>query len=178
MTRVPGLILLSVLATVALPAQTSSRTGKPTTPTSSEDSDHEQNIQAYVALLRSDVVKQKSRLVGLMMNLDSEGSANFWPIYRDFEAELTRFYDAVGAAIKDYAGHFGTLTDESADKLATRVLDLEQERNDLKRKYYQKFKAALNPLVAMKFLQVENQIERVMDLQIASALPIAERGKP
>jgi hypothetical protein len=172
MLRTSGLLFVCVLGVSALPAQTPTLIGNSTT-----TADQEKNIQAYISLLRTDVRKQKSQVIGLVMNLDSEGSSKFWPIYRDFEAELMHFYDEVGAAIKEYAAHLDALTDPLADKLATRVLDLEQQRTDLKRKYHNKFKSALGPIAAMKFLQVENQIERVIDLQIASELPIAEKSQ-
>lgn len=137
----------------------------------------EKNIQAYILLLRSDVRKQKAQVMGTVMDLDAGDSAKFWPIYKDFEAELTQFYDSVGVLVKNYSDNFGNVNDALADQLATKLLDLEQQRNDMKRRYYERFKTALDPVVAIKFLQVENQIERIVDLQIASQLPVVERGQ-
>ncbi len=178
MMRISGFLFLSVLAVSSLPAQTPTLVGNPPASPSVDSADQDKNVQAYISLLRSDVRKKKAQVMGLAMNLDSEGSARFWPIYQEFEAELMHFYDEVGAAIKEYAAHWDSLSYPMADKLATRVLDLEQQRTDLKRKYHGKFKTALGPIAAMKFLQVENQIERVIDLQIASELPIADKIQP
>jgi hypothetical protein len=60
--------------------------------------------------------------------------------------------------------------------MANKLMDIEQKRNDVKRKYYAKFKVALDPVVATEFLQVENQIEKLLDLQIASQLPVMSSG--
>jgi vacuolar-type H+-ATPase subunit D/Vma8 len=68
------------------------------------------------------------------------------------------------------------MTNQKADQLATKLLDIEQQRNDLKRKYYERFKTALDPITAARFLQVENQIERLVDLQIASQLPVLDHS--
>jgi hypothetical protein len=51
-------------------------------------------------------------------------------------------------------------------------LNIEQERNAVKRKYCQRFKETLDAITAMRFLQVENQLERLIDLQIAAELPV------
>ena len=66
------------------------------------------------------------------------------------------------------------LTDQKADELANGRLALESQLIDLKKKYYQRFKAALSAKMAAKFLQIENQLLSILDLQIASSLPIVE----
>jgi hypothetical protein len=136
--------------------------------------DQEKNFRAYIELLRSDVKKNRAQIVGLVLRLDAEDAAKFWPIYTEFEAEYTEFNYGVLALILNYAANYNDMTPPVADQLATKLLDLEQQRNDLKRRYYQKFKAALDPITAARFLQVENQIERILDLQISSELPVIE----
>ena len=136
--------------------------------------DQEKNFRAYIELLRSDVKKNRAQIVGLVMQLDAEDSAKFWPIYTEFEGEYTQFGYGVLALILNYAANYNDMTPQVADQLSIKLLDLEQERNNLKRKYYQKLKVALDPITAARFLQVENQIERILDLQITSQLPVIE----
>jgi len=130
------------------------------------------NIDAYIKLLRSDVRKNKSQIIGQVMQFDTAQSATFWPIYKDFQSDLTQNGDQVVALVKKYAANYDDMNGKVADQLATKLLDIEQERNALKRKYYERFKTALDPITAARFLQVENQIEKVIDLQIASQLPV------
>ena len=138
------------------------------------ETSQEKNFRAYIELLRSDVRKNKAQIVGLVMQLDSGDSTKFWPVYKDFEAEYTDFGNEVLALIRSYVTKYSDMTPQTADQLATRMLDLEQQRNGLKRKYYQKFKEALDPIAATRFLQIENQLERILDLQIASELPVID----
>ena len=150
----------------------------PATPVSASSKaadDQEKNIQAYIQLLRMDVRKQKAQLMGVVMDLDANESAKFWPIYKDYEAELSMFYDGVQGLIKQYAQNYNNMTPAVADQLATKLLDLEQQRNDLRRKFYQRYKAEMDPIIAARFLQVENQFERIIDLEIASQLPVIDR---
>jgi hypothetical protein len=137
----------------------------------------EQNLSADIALLRSDVRADKTKIMAAMMQLDDKDAAVFWPIYSDYEAELAKLYDAKVAGILDYADHYLQMTDVKADDLATRALQWEDQRTDLKKKYYERFKKALSPIKAARFLQVENQLLMLVDLQVASSLPIIEASE-
>ena len=54
------------------------------------------------------------------------------------------------------------------------MLDLEARRTALKQKYYAKVKAALSPIKAAQALQIENQIQLLVDLQVAASLPLVK----
>jgi hypothetical protein len=143
--------------------------------------DQEKNVRAYIELLRSDIKGNRAQIMGMVMQLDAGDAAKFWPIYKDFEGEYRDFGDEVVALIRNYVVKYEDMTPQIADQLATKLLDLEQQRNGLKRKYYQKFKEALDAIAATRFLQVENQIERILDLQVASELPViaaTQRSQP
>lgn len=167
-------LLSLAFAAVSLLGQTPVKSSPAHTSPASLMTDQEKNFRAYIELLRSDVKKNRSRIVGLVMQLDTEEAAKFWPVYMQFESEYTEFGYGVLALILNYAANYNDMTPQVADQLATKLLDLEQERNSLKRRYYQKFKAALDSIKAARFLQVENQIERILDLQISSELPVID----
>lgn len=140
--------------------------------TSKPQSNEDLNIQAYVQLLRSDLNKNKSQVISDVMQFDAEQAAAFWPIYKDFQADLGKIGDQIVDLVTRYVQGYDTMTNDLADQLATKLLDIEQQRNDLKRQYYFKFKTALDAITAARFLQVENQIDRLLDLQLASQLPV------
>jgi hypothetical protein len=148
-------------------------TVKPASGDTQSMSDHERNTQAYIQLLRSDIKKTKSQVMGEVMNLDAQDSAKFWPVYKEFEAELTKLGDQVTDAVRTYADNYDKMTDPMADKLANKTLSIEQQRNALKKKYYDRVKSSMGAIMAMRFLQIENQLERILDLQLAAQLPVA-----
>jgi hypothetical protein len=76
------------------------------------------------------------------------------------------------AGIQGYAKSYDSMTDAKADELAKLSLELENQRNDLKKTYYEKVREQLGGILAARFLQIENQLLMVIDLQIASSLPI------
>jgi hypothetical protein len=138
------------------------------------DDTREANLRAYVELLRSDLRSQKIAIITELMDFTEAEDAKFWPVYREYETELAKINDDRLALIKEYAAKYETLTDEVADRLARRALDLEGRRNELKARYYDRFKSVLSPKTAARFLQVENQILLILDLQIAASLPIVQ----
>jgi hypothetical protein len=131
------------------------------------------NLSAYAELLRSDVRAQKVAIITEVMGFTDAEDAAFWPIYREYDLEMAKLGDERVALIAEYAKNYANVTDELADRLASRALELESRRQELKGQVYQKVKKALSPLTAARFLQVEHQLLLLIDLQIASALPIA-----
>jgi hypothetical protein len=132
----------------------------------------EQNLRAYTELLRSDIRMQKVAVITQMMRFTEQEDAVFWPIYREYELELSRINDDRLRLIETYARVYDTLTEETANALVEKSLDLESRRTALKQKYYNKLKTALPPRTAAKLMQIENQILLLLDLQVAAALPV------
>jgi hypothetical protein len=144
--------------------------GAPISPAQTE----EQNLSAYVELLRSDVRSQKVAILTELMNFTEAEDAAFWPIYREYDVELSKLNDERVTLIKDYAKSYPNVTDEQADALARKALDINARRNALQTKYYDRVKSATSAKTAARFLQVEHQLLLIIDLQIAAALPIVQ----
>lgn len=134
----------------------------------------EANLKAYVELLRKDVKKDKVSIVSQLMDLSPADASKFWPVYNEYDKALTALADERIALIRMYAENYGSMTDEVATKLANGVFDLDTKRNTMKRQYFQKMSQALSPKLAARFIQIENQLEKIIDLQIASSLPVIE----
>lgn len=180
--RTPAALVLVMVCVVGAQAQTSKSqpaTKAPATRSqvpASEDSEQQTkalNLAAYAELLRSDVRAQKVAIITEVMGFTEAEDAAFWPIYREYDLELARLGDERTALIAEYARNYSNMNDEIADRLAAKALELEARRQELKGQVYQKVKKALSPLTATRFLQVEHQLLLLIDLQIASALPIA-----
>jgi hypothetical protein len=138
------------------------------------DQTKEANLKAYVDLLRKDVKKDKVTIITELMDLSPEEAAKFWPVYNDYDKALTTLADERVALIRMYAENYASMTDQVATKLATGVLDLDAKRNQLKRQYFERMSKSLSPKLAARFLQIDNQLEKIIDLQIASSLPVIE----
>ena len=128
--------------------------------------------EAYIELLRSDVKTKKVAIITEVMQFTNKEAKAFWPVYREYEFELTKLGDLRIELIKDYARNYQTMTDEKAKELVEKALKLEGKRTKLKKKYFKKFDKVLSSKTVAQFLQLENQINLLIDLQIASELPL------
>jgi hypothetical protein len=140
----------------------------------SESETQDQNIDTYIGLLRQDVQKQKVAIISQLMNLSSEQAAAFWPVYNDYAKELSALGDLRVQGIKEYAANYKSLSDEKATELANMRFDYEERLVALKKKYFEKVGTAVTPKLAARFFQVENQLLDVLDLQVASSLPVIQ----
>ena len=110
------------------------------------------------------------------MVLSTDDAAKFWPIYSEYDAELSKLNDQRIANIKEYAQAYDQMTDEKADELIQKSLAYQKQRAELLAQTYEKVKQALGAVTAARFAQVEHQLLLIIDLQIASSLPIVEQG--
>jgi hypothetical protein len=135
-----------------------------------------QNIQAYIDLLRADVRQQKAEMVGEVMQLSAADAAKFWPIYEQYDVELAKLNDLRVANIQEYASTYDQMTDAKADELMQKAMSYRKQRAELLAKYYELVKQALGGIEAARFVQVEDQLLLIIDLQIDSSLPVVGQG--
>jgi hypothetical protein len=164
------LIVLAGLAAHAQSKPAATPQAKPLT----EQQTQALNLSAYVELLRSDIRSAKVAIITEVMGFTEAEDKAFWPIYREYDVEMAKLGDERVDLIQSYAKNYAALSDAVADKLATGALDLEARRQAVKAKCYERVKTALSPKTAMRFLQVEQQLLLLIDLQIAASLPIAQ----
>lgn len=131
-----------------------------------------QQTKDLFELLRTDLKTQKAALITATMEFTEQESEVFWPIYREYELELSKLGDARIALVKEFADNYAAMTNEKAGELAEKSFDLQEERTSLLEKYYKRLAKALSPKTAARFAQVENQINLLIDTQIAQSIPL------
>jgi hypothetical protein len=166
MTRV-GATLLFTAVLAGVPAGAVAQTAAAPDPRAA-------NLTVYSDLLWSDVRAQKVAVLTELMALTEAEDAAFWPIYRAYDAELAALHEERAANVGQYAASYGSLTDSQADSLGRKAIDINRRRAALLESYYDRVKTAVSAKVALRFLQVEHQLLLLVDLQIASSLPVVK----
>jgi hypothetical protein len=126
----------------------------------------------FIELLRQDLKTQKVAIITEAMEFTEEESNVFWPVYRKYDFELTKLGDENLAIIKEYAANYENMTNEKAKELMDRSIKYREDVLKLRKKYFKEFQKVLPVIKAARFMQVENQIGLLIDLQIASELPL------
>ena len=147
-------------------------------PGAAQANSQEDPVHAYIDSVRIELAEGNVRLINQTIGLNDEEAKVFWPLYQEYEAELF----ALGDRRLDLMDRFivsdeaKDLDDSEAQKIAAEWFDLEAARFALWRKYHKLVSDRLSPLRAIQFVQTEHRISTVVDLMIASELPLFRHG--
>jgi hypothetical protein len=131
------------------------------------------SIDQQIAMLRSDLRSNRKQIVAANMKLTATEAEKFWPAYDQYVNELVAINDAKYTLIKEYLQ--GTnMTEEQADGLSRRWLTVDESVVQLRLKYIPIFRKALSARGTALFFQIDRRVQMMIDLQLASSLPLVE----
>lgn len=133
------------------------------------------SIDSDIQLLRADMRNDKVKIMTDQMQLNDTEAKSFWPIYRDYDNDLSKLGDQKVALIKEYADNYDHMTDPEVQSLAERSFALQKKRIDLRKEYFKKISKAVSPKTAARFVQVEERVDLVVNLQIAANMPMVQK---
>jgi len=128
--------------------------------------------EQFFELLRQDIERDRVTLMGAAMGFDSAQAAAFWPIYEEYQVELKQLGDREVAVVLDFARNYQSMTDEKARELATEALSIDEKQVALLRRYFERVDEALGAIIATRFMQVENQLNNLIQVRLASEIPL------
>jgi hypothetical protein len=131
-------------------------------------------LDPYIVLLRTDLKAERAAVIVSNMHLSDAEANAFWPVYNNYQKELSTIGDEKIALIKDYAAHLNQLDDEKAAELTARALAMEEQRLQIIKKYIGEFGKVLSAKQVARFFQLEMQMQRMIDLQVAAELPLVQ----
>jgi hypothetical protein len=127
-----------------------------------------------IKLMRQDVQSQKEGIIkDTMQFTDAEGTT-FWPVYKLYATDQKAIGDKRVAIITDYAKKYDTLSDADAKSLTQRMLQVDDDTQALRKKYFPKFEAAIGGKRAAMFYQVDNRLSLIVNVQLASVIPLVQ----
>jgi len=143
-------------------------------PAHSQASSTQSSVDQDVDLMRKDIRSQKKQIIAANLQLTDKEAEKFWPVYDQYTAELVKINDAKYAAIKEYATNYDTLTDEQAVSLTQKSLEIDASVAQLRTKYMPIFAKVVSGKKTAKFFQLDRRLVMLIDLQLASLIPMVE----
>ena len=122
-------------------------------------------VERDLALMRRDLRSEKKQLIALNVPLTETEATKFWPVYDQYALEMSKIYDEFYSIIREYAANQKTLTDAQASSMINRWAQTRQKYIPIVEKVIPSRKAAL-------FFQVDRRLYALMDLQVASQIPL------
>jgi len=162
---ITAIMILAMALALPLAAFAQQQQQPSSTPTVSD-----QDIQ----MLRQDLRSQKKQLVAANLQLSDAEATKFWPVYDAYTVETTKLGDTREALIKEYAQTYDTMTDAQAKSLVKRWGAVDQQYVNLRVQWMPKFEVVLPGKKAALFYQIDRRIGLLIDLQLASVIPVVK----
>jgi hypothetical protein len=125
-----------------------------------------------IQLLRSDLRGDKNQIIADTMKLTDAESVAFWPVYRSYTHDQQVIGDDLVQLLKDFAKNYDTMDDANAEDMMQRLINIQDRTLNLKEDYWPRFQKALGAKRAAKFYQVDNRLALMVNLQLASSIPL------
>jgi len=129
-------------------------------------------IEKDLALLRRNLRSEKKQILALNVPLTDVEATKFWPVYDQYAAEMSKHYDDFYSVIKEYAAKQKTLTDAEAIDMIKRWTDIQIEFAKTRQKYVPLVEKVIPGKKAALFFQIDRRLYALMDLQVASQVPL------
>jgi hypothetical protein len=129
-------------------------------------------VDKDIALLRRNLRAEKKKLIALNVPLTETEATKFWPVYDQYALEMSKHYDDFYSVIKDYAANQKTLTDSQAVAMLKRWSAIQIEVAQTRQKYIPIVEKVIPGRKAALFFQVDRRLYAIMDMQVASEIPL------
>ena len=106
------------------------------------------------------------------MQLDEQQSEVFWGVYHRYEKEKEQLEAKRLRLLGTYIEKYGSLTNDDVTKIAKQSGENQQADLALRQKYFLIYSKKLNPLVAARFMQLDDIVGMVTRLAILGNLPL------
>lgn len=127
-----------------------------------------------IELLRQDLRNKKRQIIADNLPLSEAEAEKFWPIYEDYTTNLKHINDEKYELVKNYTQSWGNMSDHDALIYIRRWLEVDQELQALRSTYVPKVSQVLTGKGTATFFQLDRRISMMMDIQLASQIPLAQ----
>lgn len=127
-------------------------------------------LESFRAQLRDN----RQEFVSENLILSEEESERFWPLYREYENARIVLEDRRLSLLMDFSDKFDSLTDKQSTQMLTSYLEFEDDLLSLQRKYAKKFRKEISEKQTLRYFQIENQIDSIINFELSQLMPLAE----
>ncbi len=129
-------------------------------------------VEDEIELTREVIKTERKAIIAKNMQFTEEESQAFWPVYNEYKEEVRKVADRKVKLIMDYAKNYETLTAGQANEMLEEVLSIKKADLKIKKKYVTKLKKILPAKKVMRFYQLENKMDAVINVQLAAEIPL------
>ncbi len=131
-------------------------------------------VRTDIEVTRADIQADRKTIVADNLPLSETQAAAFWPLYREYRAEMDKIGDRMVNALTEYAKSYQSLTDAQAGKLVNDWLAIQKDIPGVRAKYLPKFSAVLPMKLVARFYQIENKLDTIVMMDLVIGVPLVK----
>jgi len=171
---VPVFLQLAIAWSLALGTAVAQSTSPTSNAQSASASQEPALSDQDIQMLRQNLRSQRKQVIAANMKLTEAEGEKFWPLYDQYIAELVKLNGTKYELIRQYVQNNGVLTDAQAESAVKKWIGVDQMVSELRLKYIPIFRKVLSAQNTALFYQLDRRVQLMIDLQLASALPLVE----
>jgi hypothetical protein len=123
-------------------------------------------------IVREKIRADKKLVVAETIEMTESEAKAFWPVYEAYQRDLAKINDRTIRLIDDYAENYGAMSDQAAKKLMDEFMAIEMEHLKMRQSYLPRFRQVLPEMKVLRYYQLENKIEAVVNYELAASIPL------
>lgn len=127
--------------------------------------------------VREKIKADKKLFVAENMQFTGAEAKVFWPVYEKYQDELFLLRTRTLKLITDYKVAYDKMTNVTAKKLLDELMTIETLRLELRKAYLPKFRKVLPDVKVVRYYQIENKINALVDYELGARIPLIKTGK-
>lgn len=131
-----------------------------------------------IEVLRADLKVDRKAMIAEYMQLTEKESEAFWPIYRNYRAEMETRTDRIVELVLEYADVYPDVPEKKASEFLNQYLKVESQLLSVKRKYFKKLQKVLPPSKVFRFAQLDNRYDLGTRVGLAASIPLISTPRP
>ena len=122
--------------------------------------------------LQADLKADRQAVVAANLPLTEGEARAFWPVYKEYRGGVEKIGERLAGLIDAYAANFETMTETKAEAFFNEQLAIDRDRLTLRQKYMPRVRAVLPATKAARFFQIENRLDALVNMALASEIPL------
>jgi Spy/CpxP family protein refolding chaperone len=131
------------------------------------------NTRDDTELLISQIQTDKRAVVLASLELTDPQVAAFTPVYDEYQRDMKVQFESAVEMLNKFAANYGSMTDDAAEDILKDWFKLRDGRNSTMKKYAKKMERVLPATKVLQWVQVENKLNALLDVQAASVIPVS-----
>jgi hypothetical protein len=131
-----------------------------------------ENITNIIESIRFVYQSDRLTLVGKTLQLTASESADFWPLYRSYRADIDKLGDRLVKLTLEYAEAYPNVPEDRAKQLLKDYTALDEKLVSKRGWYFKRASKILPAAKALRWAQLENRMDLILRLQLAGSIPM------